>query len=1038
MPHYNDYNEDQISKIPALEVLQALGYTYLTPAQADAQRGGAHRVLLNDILQQQLARLNRCDYKGATYPFSPKNLAQAAQDLDASLHEGLVKANETIFDRLTLGESYAEMLPDGANRAFTMRYIDWNRLENNVFHVSDEFSVENAEGQNTARPDIVVFVNGIPFGVIECKKASISMKQGISQMIRNQGKTYIPQLFKFAQILLATNKNEAKYATCGTDEKFWAVWKEQDVAWHDAQLQQAVPHRLATAQDRALISLFHPRRLLELSRFFTLYDHNVKKIARYQQYFAVKKIFAEINTVDSSGNRPSGVVWHTQGSGKSLTMVMFARRLFAEFAELQPKVVIVTDRKNLDKQIHATFHHARLRASRAASGRHLADLIGSNSADIVTTLVHKFDKATEVIPQPVVSRDVFVLVDESHRTHYGELHIKMKQVFPNACYIGFTGTPLMRDEKNTLTKFGKLFHQYTIADGVADKAIVPLLYEGKMVEQSVNKDAIDQWLDMITKTLNPKQKAEVKQKWSRFEKIASTEQRIRRIAFDIATHFGENYKSDDCRFKAMLATNSKSEAIKYLDAFEDIGELRAAVVISAPDQREGFEAVDQPSKDRVNRFWARMMAQYGTEDAYEDALKDDFIEGNELEMLIVVDKLLTGFDAPRATVLYIDKPMKEHTLLQAIARVNRLYEGKDYGRIIDYRGLLQNLDQALQMYTGAGLDQFDPNDLKDVLFDVISIIGTLRHYYSELQDLFAAVENRKDREEYEVLLADEEKRADFYDALCQFGKHLALALESEEVYNALRDGEVEQYKREYRLYQELRAAVKLRYSDGIDHKEYEAKMQKLMDNYISADGMMQITLPVDILDEQGFEAELRRLGTPRAQADATRSRLTKDIESKWDENPAYYKAFSQRIEETLDAYKNQRISEAEYFAEMQRIRQDYARGEAGHAHDFPESIRQNGDARAFYGQLKLLLADFPEFPPIDDHSFAEISLKLDNIFREHIKVDWHHNRGVHNKITQALDDLLYDDLFRTHQIAPNTTLIDKIIESLLMIAQSRY
>lgn len=1038
MPHHNAYSEERISKQPALEVLQKLGYTYLTPAEARAQRGNLYNVLLRDILRDQLDTLNSYDYKGTACTFSAKNITQAIQDLDEPLNEGLLKTNEKIFDRLTLGESYPERLPDGASRAFTLKYIDWDAPENNVFHVTDEFAVEREDGRDTLRPDIVVFVNGIPFGVIECKRASGSVREGISQMIRNQGREAIPHLFKFAQIVLSVNKNAARYATCGTDEQYWAVWQEEDDAWQTAAAKHAVPDRLPTTQDKTLISLFHPGRVLDLIRFFTLYDRNVKKIARYQQYFAIQTIFREVRRPDKQGNRPSGVIWHTQGSGKSLTMVMLARYLFCKLPDCHPRIVVVTDRKTLDKQIQHTFHHARLRASRAQSGRHLVELISSNSADVVTTLVHKFDKAAELIAQPVTSPDVFVLVDESHRTQYGELHLKMKQVFPNACYLAFTGTPLMKREKrNTMVKFGKLLHQYTIADGVADKTIVPLLYEGRMVEQAVNKSAIDHRLAMITRHLNEAQQAAVKQKWSRFEKVASSEQRISVIAFDINQHFLDNYKRKGIQFKAMLATNSKREALAYLDAFQDFGDLNAAVVISPPDQREGYTIVDQQSRDRIAAFWEAMMRQYGDAERYEETLKSDFVEGDELDLLIVVDKLLTGFDAPRATVLYIDKPMQDHTLLQAIARVNRLFEGKDYGLIIDYRGLLQKLDDALQVYAGAGLEQFDPADLQGALYDVISIIGTLRHYYSALHDLFAPVSNRGDQEACEVLLEDDELREDFYDALCQFGKHLAIALESEEVYRALREGELAQYKREYTFYQELRKAVKLRYSDGIDHKEYEAKMQYLMDVYISAEQPFQLTKPVDILDEQGFAEELQRLGTPRAKADAIRTRLSKSIAAKWNENPAYYQAFSQRIEDTLEAYKQHRISEADYFEAMQRHKRAYAQGDDAQPDTYPEPIRRNAHAKAFYGELRLLVQE-QAGAYVTDHEVAGIALAVEQIFANHIKVDWRDNPEVHNRIAQEIDDLLYDQLFEKHQLDVASGQVEKMIEELKTIGLHRY
>ncbi|WP_233880296.1 type I restriction endonuclease subunit R [Virgibacillus halodenitrificans] len=1033
MPRVQSYDERYISQIPAIEVLQRIGYQYVSVEKAEQMRDNLYNVILKDVLEEKIKSMNSYEYKGQKFKFSNLSIKQAIRDLDEPLTNGLVKANESIYETILNGRSYSEFLPDGSKKSFTIQFIDWENFENNEFHMVEEFSVERMDGRGTVRPDIVLFVNGIPFVVIECKKASISMEQGISQMIRNQGKDYAPQLFKFVQLVMSTNKNETKYATCNTPKKFWSVWKEEKEDWLKTWLDRAVEGRIPTLQDKNIISLFHPNRLLELTKYFTLFDKDVKKVARYQQYFAIKEIIKTIEQRDENGNRQSGVIWHTQGSGKSLTMVMLARYILSELVEYNPKVAIVTDRVELDKQIHKTFRHSRLKASRATSGSHLVDLINDNNADIVTSLVHKFDTASK--HKTVESKDIFVLVDESHRTQYGELHIKMKKVFPNASYLGFTGTPLMKKEKNTMIKFGKLIHTYTIADGVRDKAIVPLLYEGKMVDQTVNQKAIDNRLEMITRNLNDDQKQDVMKKWSLFERIASSNQRISMIAFDINEHFLKNYKTQDSYFKAMLATNSKIEAIRYLEAFEELGDLNCAVVISPPDQREGHEAVDVESKDKVQRFWKRMMDRYSTPDEYEDAIKDDFINGDEIDLLIVVDKLLTGFDAPRATVLYVDKPMKEHTLLQAIARVNRLYEGKDYGLIIDYRGLLDKLDQAMQMYSGAGLENFDPKDLDGAIYDVISIIGSLRQYHSDLLQIFAPIKNKQDTEEYEVWLEDEERREGFYDVLSKFGKHLGIALESEKVYNALPPEELQKYKKDLKFFQELRKSVKLRYSDTIDHKEYESKMQKLMDNYISAEEVIRITNPVDILNEKAFEEELERLDTKRAKADAIRTRLTKSVHAKWDENPAYYKKFSERIKEAIQEYKEKRISEAEYLNKMKDIMKDYRNGESSES--YPEIIKENRNAQAFYGVTKDIMSTEVKEPEASYEVLGDLALRMDKIIQDYTKVDWHDNIEIHNRIAQELDDLLYD--FSTEKnVELDFDTIDKIIEQIKTVALRRY
>lgn len=1027
------YDEMTISQKPALSVLQRLGYTYISAEQAEQMRGNLYNVLLRDVLEDQLRKINRYEYKNEYYAFSENNIQQAIRDLDEPLTNGLVKANEAIYETFMLGRSYTEFLPDGSKQSFTLQFIDWDNIENNVFHVVEEFSVERVDGK-LVRPDIVLFINGIPLAVIECKKASISMNQGISQMIRNQKKDYIPQLFKFVQIVMATNKNETQYATCGTPKKFWSAWKEEEQDWLEQLLQNAVPDRLPTMQDKNIISLFHPARLLELTAFFTLFDKDVKKVTRYQQYFAIKQILQTIEQRDENGNRQSGVIWHTQGSGKSLTMVMLARYILTELSNVNPKVVVVTDRVELDKQIHKTFNHTRLKASRANSGNHLIALLNDGNTDIVTTLVHKFDTA-QAKQQVNESRDIFVLVDESHRTQYGELHNKMKKVFPNASYLGFTGTPLMKKEKSTMIKFGKLIHKYTIADAVNDKAIVPLLYEGKMVDQTVNKTAIDNRLNMITRHLNDTQKEAVMKKWAHFERIASSDQRISMIAFDINEHFNRNYKTQGSQFKAMLATNSKMEAIRYLNFFEEFGDLNCAVVISPPDQREGHDDIDEDSQDLIQRFWKKMMDRYGTAEAYEDAIKDEFINGDDIDLLIVVDKLLTGFDAPRASILYIDKPMKEHTLLQAIARVNRLYEGKDYGLIIDYRGLLEKLDEALQMYSGGGLENFDPEDIQGAIFDVITIIGDLRQYHSQLWDIFAPVRNKSDVEEYEVLLEDEELRNDFYNILSKFARNLAIALESERIYNALQEEELSKYKKDLKFFQELRKAVKLRYSDSIDHKEYEAKMQKLMDQYISAEDIIRITNPVDILNEKGFQEELDRLGSKRAKADAIRTRLTKSVSTKWDENPAYYKKFSERIQEVIDQYKEKRISEADYLNSMNELLNEFRQGEP--KEDYPAIIKDNGHAQAFYGVTKDLLTMKDEQVSYGDEDFAGLALKMDAIIKQHQKVDWHNNPQIHNRIAQDIDDLLFD-FSNENNVTLDFDTIDKVIEQVKTVAIKRY
>lgn len=1024
------YLEKNISQQPAIDLLTAMGYTYISPADCDKQRGSRYHVLLRDILRGQLRRLNRYVYAGAENEFSAANIERAMEDLDEPLTDGLVRTSEKIYDALLLGKSYPETVGDGKMLSFNLRYIDWDNPQNNVFHVTEEFAVDSQDRQHNARPDIVLFINGIPFAVIECKAPHIPVEEAVGQMIRNQQAAYIPHLFKFAQLVVATNKNAVKYATAGTPKKFWSVWKEQDDEWLQTRLKALVPDRMPTEQDRNIVSLFSPERVFELIRYFILFDANVKKVCRYQQFFAVREIMKTIAENDEHGNRQSGVIWHTQGSGKSLSMVMLAKYILMELKDCHPRVVIVTDRKELDAQIAATFAHTRLTPARATSGRHLVELVNSARADVITSIINKFNTVErQEVKNP--SRDIFVLVDESHRSNYGLMATRMRSVFPNACYIGFTGTPLMKSEKNTMARFGRLIHKYTIRDGVEDGAIVPLIYEGRFVEQKVDEENIDLWFKQTTRRLTEAQREDLRRKWSSIRRLTSTDARIKRIALDISEHFIEGYK--DTGFKAMLATNYKRDAIRYLQCFEQFGDLSCAVVISPPDMREGVDDADEGADDLVVSFWNKMMQQYGDADRYEEAIKNRFCDG-EIDILIVCSKLLTGFDAPLCQVLYIDKELKEHGLLQAIARTNRLHEGKDYGLIVDYRGLIEKLDTAMDMYSGAGLENFDGGDLKGVVVDVMSAIGNLRSAYTQLVELFAPVGSISDAEAVEVFLADDNVRQDFYTLLCAFGRALHLVLNAEQAYNALSKEERQKYQDTFIFFSKVRRSVKLQYCDAIDNAEYEPLMQNLLDTHLSVAGLKKITSPIDILNKDDFEKELEELGSLRSKADAIASRMTRSISEKRDENPAYYDSFSKRIRDALALYKEKVISEAEYLAKMRTIMGDYHAGRS--TVSYPERIKNNVHAQAFFGVLTALF-DEVEDERITPDFVAEVSEEITKIVASHSQVDWTNNKTIHDRISQDIDDLFYK-YEKEHGLKLSFDLIDKIIDNVKTVALRRF
>ncbi len=1019
-------NEMSTSQRPAIEVLQKLGYKYISEEENKNLRNNILTdVIFKDILAKKLNEINSYEYKGEKYKFSASTIGQAIKDLNGDLVTGLISTNEKIYDLLTLGKSYQENMVDGTKRSFDIKYIDFEHPENNDFYVTEEFSVLRMNGKDYARPDIVLFVNGIPLAVIECKDASVPIIQAISQNIRNQKPDYIPQLFKFIQIVMAANKNETKYATCGTPDKFWSTWNEQYVEKQNELLDKTVIGRQITKQDRDIISLFEKERFLELIKDFIIFEAGKKKICRYQQYFAVKAMLERIKQ-----DKEGGVVWHTQGSGKSITMVYITKKIMEDKEIQNPQVVIATDRVDLDKQIHKTFNRIGVEAARATTGNNLTELIKNEKIRVITTVVNKF----ETVVKSGVSVDApntFILVDEGHRTQYGEINRRMQEVFKGAIYISFTGTPIMKRDRNIFDKFGGLIHKYSLDDALKDKAIVPLIYEGKMVDQEVSKEAIDMRLDMLTRDLTEEQKTDVMKKWSRFEKVASSEQRLELIAWDIAKNYNETLKGTG--FNAILACNKKVEAVKYYNIFKDeFPELEVAVIISSPDMREGEGSIDEDTNDIVKKFYINAISSYKNEEEYEETIKSKFING-DIDILIVVDKLLTGFDAPKASTLYLDKQIKEHNLLQAIARVNRLCDGKDYGYIVDYRGLLGELDKALTMYQEAGLEEFNEEDIKSSVYYIDTEINNMFEAYEKLKEIFKDIKNKNDLEEYEIFLEDEKIRKDFYNKLCKFGSMLGIILPSDQAYYKVGKEKISELRKALAFYQKLRATVKLRYSETIDHKEYETKMQKLLDNYVVAKEMMRITEPVDITDAENFDKELEKMGTDRGKADAIRTRLTRTISEKSKEDPAYYKKFSTRIEETIEAYRNRRITDSEYLQKMQDIKEDFRKGNSGIS--YPTNITTE-NSRAFYGVIyDKLIPRMKENANIEE--IGEIALTIQREIESKIKRDWHYNTDIHNEIAQAIDDTIF--MYATRKnINLDLEELDKLIEEIINIALMKY
>ncbi|ALG90016.1 MULTISPECIES: type I restriction endonuclease subunit R [Actibacterium] len=1066
-----DAAEKHQSQVPALQLLVALGFTPLSQEEALRLRGGRLRnVVLDDILAEQLMRINRFTHRGREYGFDLEDAHEAMRRLKPTPDrlKGLRGTNQDIYDTLVLGTTITKSI-DGDSKSYSFRYIDWDQPENNVFHVTAEFSVERTASSQTKRCDIVAFVNGVPILVIENKRPTESLKKADSQLIGYQNEDNIPQLFHFAQLLVSMNRNSARYATVGTKSKFWAEWRDEEDAdeaiapfvnrvlaaaekdsifsgdFVDARVyfdsMEAEGDRAVTVQDRTVYALCRPARLLDLIRRFTVFDGGVRKVARHQQFFGIRRAVETVKQHDVSGARKGGVIWHTQGSGKSLTMVMLGRSLALERSIENPRIIIVTDRDDLDKQIKDTFKSCDLEPARATSGSHLLELV-QNKTPLITTIINKFDTALKNSKLADDDPNIFVLVDESHRTQTGrygghsQFAAKMRRLLPKACYLGFTGTPLLKKEKNTLSTFGRLIHRYAIDEAVADGAVVPLLYEGRLVEQQVSGAVIDRWFEKISEGLTENQKRDLKRKFSRMDALAKTDQAIRAKAFDISEHYRQHWQGTG--FKAQLVAPSKAAAVRFKEVLDEIGHVSSAIVISPPDENEGNEEVDQESKDLVRRFWSQMMARHKTEEDYNRQIIDAFKGSGDPEILIVVSKLLTGFDAPRNTVLYVCKSLKEHNLLQAIARVNRLYEyggtEKQFGFIIEYEGLLGELDSALTTYSA--FEGYEAADLAETVHDVREEIRKLPQLHDQLWDLFKPVRNKKDMEQFEQHLADESLRHEFYARLKAFSRCLHISLSSDKLFDVFDEAKIDALKRDWKQFSELKRSVQLRYQETVDVREFEPKIQKLLDDHVVAMPAETIIEVVNINDPDALKAVVEETGVSEAsRADRIASATRRAITEKMDEDPTFYKQFSELLEETIRAYREKRLSEREYLNSVVDLASKVARKDRGR--DVPESIRGDEDAQAFFGVLEGQLK-IKDDEPVSGDEAASIALEIIDIIKSQLIVDIWSNEVAQNKLRNAIDDYFFDVLRDERGVDLPVQVLDDLELKIMDLARARF
>lgn len=991
-----------------IELFKKLGYKYLTKEEALKERdNNLNNVLLKNILEERMTNFNYFLFRDKKYAFSINNIKKAIEDLDFTLIKGSSTANEKITSKLIEGESYVEKIGDKQD-SFSINYIDFKNIENNVFHITEEFEVNrNAidEKIKTRRPDLVVFINGIPIAVIELKNAVVNVEEAITQMIRNQEQNEIPNLFKFTQLLICANDDKVKYGTLGTTSKFYAVWKDKEQYDYNKskdalikneesriqkEIKEIIKDRVINDIDITLYSFFQKERFLDILEYFIIFDNGIKKVARYNQYFAIKKIMERIEQTNDEGKREGGVVWHTQGSGKSLIMSMLTKIISRKIKG--SKIVVVTDRIELDKQIEKTFNDTGISVKRAKTGTGLINLI-KEGATIITTIINKFEN---VFDKRVVvdSPDIFILVDESHRTQYGDFADKMRKVFPNACYIGFTGTPLYKSEKSTAKKFGGFIDTYTIRDALKDEVIVPLYYESRLPKIMIkDKEAMDNEYDAILEECaDTDEEKKIFKRNIRGGRILISYEVLENIVDDIIEHYNKNLKNT--KFNAMFAVGSKFEAMRVKEIFDKKNALTTAVIISEDDDRN---ANTEQKKYVINEA-KKLYKDYKDDKNYQEKMIEKFKRG-DLDILIVVDKLLTGFDAPTAQVLYIDKYLKDHSLLQAIARVNRTHEGKGFGVLIDYRGLFQNLGEAFNAYDR--LANYDLEDIEDTVFDIKEQIEELENSYNELTAFLPQLldENESVNKCISVLI-EKTEREKFTKLFLNYSKVLNICQFSEQFVNGLDSEEISKYKNLFKLCVILRNRLRNKYNEDINFAEYESKMQKLYDEFIGVEDNVKVLTKIPNIFDYNFDEEINSLEL-EDKADAILNASKNTLKEILEENPELYKRLSERIDEIINDYKNNRITSEEKLELAQEIALTIKGKNEKENIKYDESIRDNKCARSVYDNSKKYIED--------ENILIDFSLFVDKLFKDKSSIpDWQNMEHIRINIESNIDDKLFE------------------------------
>ena len=784
--------------------------------------------------------------------------------------------------------------------------------------------------------------------------------------------------------------------------------------------------RKVTEQDRGIYSLLRPDRLLDLTRNYTLYDNNIKKIARYPQFFAIKKALKRLKTFDKNGRRKGGLIWHTQGSGKSLTMVMLVKCLIDDPDIVLPRIVIVTDRRDLDKQISDTFAACNIKkdVKRTRSAKELLQLIREKDQRVLTTLIHKFDAARAMSDFVDDDPNVFILIDEAHRSQAGKANIELNLILPKACQIGFTGTPLMKREKTSERKFGGIIDAYTISEAEADGVVLPLIYQPRFVEQRVQQALLDKFYDQITQDLTEEQKKDLQRKFNSSQIVEETSQRIETIALDILEHYRQFL---DTGLKAQVVAPSKYAAVMFQKAFDLQDQVAVEVIISDTADKEEDDKLPEHKKTVVEWLKNEKHRHGSSLDTREKNLIREFKENPEgVRILIVVDKLLTGFAAPRNTFLYLAKQLKDHNLLQAIARVNRLFDGdegreaKVNGFVIDYSKNARNLYDAMELFSN-----YAPEDIERALLNSDEKIQELERVYQELHSIFNAVKNKQDTEEYvRVLEGNVETREHFYELVNEFVKQFSTCQMLYDFTQKFDADKLHRYQGDLKKFVELKKIQKVKNAEEVDFSKYEDQIRRILDKYVSSEYVIELAKPLQIRESAEFNEYIANTEyglSDKSKAEAIAAQTKKTINENFHRDPEFYRRFSDKIQKLIADLRDAREEDLKALLERAHEYQGHVSGYE--ANDISDSIGENKEYHPFYRNLQSELSTH-SVPP---ERLCDIVKAVYDLIDQHKIVDWHRNIEVERRVRMEVEDYLFDVAREQFGVPLSTEEIDSVI-----------